>query len=281
MNEFFPMVLAFLIIAAVAIPLSIMAAMMAQERREALASGWAAARGYNYLRSNPAMLPLLRDEPHSADRSAKVEEFIDGTISGHPFCSFKYSYEVSTGTHGNAFGGPHFGSFMDSNNIFPSSSSTFGGPFGTHNIHGFTTGNTGSTTTVNRSIIMMRLPAALPGFSLTHEGIGDKIQKFFGGQDIELESDDFNQLFRVQSPVEGFAYGVLHPRMMEWLMGPASSLVPFVIDGPDVIFRRDGEPDYTALDGQLAVLSEFIDQIPQGVFEQYGAPPALGWRAHR
>jgi len=135
----------------------------------------------------------------------------------------------------------------------------------------------GSTTTVNYGVVMVRLPAALPPLRLTPEGVFDKIHKFFGGQDIELESDDFNRLFRVMSPVESFAYGVLHPRMMEWLMGPGRAVVPIRVEGSDLICWRNGVPDYATLDGQLAAMSDFVDQIPQGVFEQYAAPPALGW----
>ena len=82
-------------------------------------------------------------------------------------------------------------------------------------------------------VVMVRLPATLPPLSLTHEGVGDKVRKFFGGQDIELDSD--------------------------------------------FICWREGVPDYATLDGQLAAMCDFVDQIPQGVFEQYAAPLALGW----
>jgi len=138
-------------------------------------------------------------------------------------------------------------------------------------------GSDGSSHTVNRAIVMVRLPAVLPTLSLSYERFGDKVSKFFGGQDIELESDEFNRLFRVKSPVEAFAYGVLHPRMMEWLLGPARGLVPLRLDGLDVLCWREGVPNYATLDGQLAAMCDFVDQIPQSVIEQYAAPPALGW----
>ena len=138
-------------------------------------------------------------------------------------------------------------------------------------------GSDGSSHTVNRAIVMVRLPAVLPTLSLSYERFGDKVSKFFGGQDIELESDEFNQMFRVKSPVEAFAYAVLHPRMMEWLMGPASAAVPFVIDGQDLICWHVGLPDYDTLDRRLAYMCEFIDQIPPNVWEKYGAPPQLCW----
>jgi len=237
MPEFFAIgLLPIILFVCVAIP-AILFAVQAQKRRMGLAAGWAAARGCGFLQSNPALLPYLHGEPFIGGHSSKVQEFIDGvTPGGRTFCSFLYTYVVSSGK---------------------------------------------SSTTVMRTVVMVRLPATLPALSVTPERIGDKLQKFFGGQDIELESDEFNQRFRIKSPVEAFAYGVLHPRMMEWLMGPASGLVPFRIEGPDLLCWREGVPDYATLDGQLAAMCDFVDQIPQGVFEQYAAPPALGWTGGR
>jgi len=269
------MFLPFLIFAAVAIPVAIFAALSHQESED-LVRVWAEERGYNYLASNPELGPHLRGEPFVGGRSEKVTEFISGrTPSGHPFCSFKYSYEVYSGSGGSR-GGHDFDPFTNRHDLFAGPSEM---PFGGHGFgpfmsnHDFSMGNEDSSITADRAIIMMRLPAELPAFSLTYEGIGDKVQRFFGGQDIELESDDFNRLFRVQSPSEAFAYGVLHPLMMEWLMGPGSSLVPFSINGPDVFYWREGSPYYESLDGLLADMSDFIDKIPQGVYEQYGTTP--------
>jgi len=126
-----------------------------------------------------------------------------------------------------------------------------------------------------RSVVMVRLPAVLPSLIVTPELVGDKIEKLTGGQDIELESERFNQLYRIQSPVEAFAYGVLHPLMMDWLLGPARYLVPFIIEGQDLICWRDGPPDYASLDDQLTFMCALIDQIPQGVIEQHSQPLAL------
>jgi len=229
--------LAILGFAGVMVPL-VLYAIRVHKRRLSLAAGWAAARGYSFLESNAALVPYLRGEPFPGGDSAKVQEFIYGTTpSGRTFCSFKYTYEESSG----------------------------GRP----------------STTVNRSVVMVRVPAVLPALSVSYEGFGDKVQKLFGGQDIELESEDFNRLFRVMSPVESFAYAVLHPRMMEWLMGPARGLVPFRVEGSDVMCWREGKPDYSILDGQLAAMSDFADQIPHSVIEQYAAPPSLGWTVAR
>jgi len=223
----------------VAIPIIIIA-VMASRRREALVQGWAAAHGCLYLQWNNAIVPYLQGPPFTGGGSARVREFVKGpTRGGLVFCSFLYTYEQYTGT--NAQG-------------------------------------QSQTTTVSRAIVIVRLPAAFPRLRLTNESFLDKVGKFFGGQDIELESDDFNRRYRVTSDNEAFAYGVLHPRMMEWLMGPASGLAPFTITGADLMCWREGRPDYALLDSQLAALDSFVAMIPQGVYEQFAmAMPPSYW----
>jgi len=220
----------------VAVGLIILFSVRSSRRREALVQGWAAAHGCVYLRTNNGLARYLKGPPFTGGWGAEVREFVKGpTPSGLVFCSFRYTYEESSGTDAQG-----------------------------HQ----------ETTTVNRAIVLVRLPAAFPGLRLTRESFLDKVSKFFGGQDIELESDDFNRRYRVTSDNEAFAYGVLHPRMMEWLLGPASGLVPLVIDGADLLFWREGIPDYSQLDSQLAALDAFIGMFPQGVYEQFGMAPA-------
>jgi len=141
-------------------------------------------------------------------------------------------------------------------------------------LYSYVVSNGKTTETVQYSVQMVHLPVALPWMSVTRERLGDKIAKFFGGQDIELESDDFNRMFRVTSANDALAYGVLHPQVMQWLMGPALGLVPFMIDLDDLVCWRPGVPDYATLDAQLLGMDSFVDHIPQGVYEQFALPPA-------
>ena len=135
--------------------------------------------------------------------------------------------------------------------------------------------STGKSTTVIRiGVTALRLPAALPRLMLTHETAGTKIARFFGGQDITLESDDFNRYYRVQSDDQRFAYGVLHPRAMEWLLGPGRILAPWRIAGADLICWHGGEPNYAWLFPQLGLMDALVDQIPAQVWADYGRKAA-------
>jgi len=127
---------------------------------------------------------------------------------------------------------------------------------------------------IKTAFAMVRLDAKLPRLYVTVQAPGINAAGVLRGQDIELESEDFNQKFRVTSDNGALAYGVLHPLVMQWLMGPGEGLVPFMIDQDDLICWRPGAPDYSTLDKLLNDMDTFISHIPQGVYEQFGLPPA-------
>ena len=79
-------------------------------------------------------------------------------------------------------------------------------------------GKTTTTTTYEFSIYAQQLPAALPDMTIEPEGLWDKAVKLFGAQDVELESVEFNDRYRVKADDPKVAYDVLNPRTMEALL---------------------------------------------------------------
>ena len=132
-----------------------------------------------------------------------------------------------------------------------------------------------SSSTVYHWIIAVRLPAVLPELALNAESFATKLVEVFGGQDIKLESEDFNKAYRVQSPDQAAAYGVLHPRMMEWLLGEGRALTPWRITAGDLVAYRYGKPAYEYLLPRLNLLDALVDQIPRYLWSDYarGALP--------
>jgi hypothetical protein len=57
-----------------------------------------------------------------------------------------------------------------------------------------------------------------PGLFIRREGFFDKIAGFLGFDDIDFESAEFSDRFIVKSSDKRFAYDVIHPRMMEYLL---------------------------------------------------------------
>ncbi len=71
----------------------------------------------------------------------------------------------------------------------------------------------------NRSYLLI-LPEwhGLPNLEIRAEHIFDKIGDALGFDDIDFESEEFSRKFMVKSGDKRFAYAVVHPRMMEYLM---------------------------------------------------------------
>jgi hypothetical protein len=81
------------------------------------------------------------------------------------------------------------------------------------------TGKSTSTTTYRFSYLIVHPPfARVPDLLVRREGILDKFAGLLGFDDIDFESAEFSRRFLVKSTDKRFAYDVIHPRMMEFLM---------------------------------------------------------------
>ena len=79
-------------------------------------------------------------------------------------------------------------------------------------------GKNRSTRTYNFSYLIVHPPWDTPPLLIRPEGVWDKIKGAVGFDDIDFESDEFSRKFYVQSSDRKFAYDMLHPRMMEFLL---------------------------------------------------------------
>ncbi len=80
-------------------------------------------------------------------------------------------------------------------------------------------GKTTTTHTYRFSYLIIHLPfPGVPDLLIRPEGLWDKLTGALGFDDIDFESEEFSRAFHVSSPDRKFAYDVIHPRMMEFLM---------------------------------------------------------------
>lgn len=80
-------------------------------------------------------------------------------------------------------------------------------------------GKTTTTHTYRFSYLILGVPwQGVPDLVIRREGLWDKIKGFMGFDDIDFESEEFSRKFFVKSPDKRFAYAVVHPRMMEFLL---------------------------------------------------------------
>ncbi len=80
-------------------------------------------------------------------------------------------------------------------------------------------GKSTSTHTYRFSYLILHLPFAhAPDLLIRREGLFDSLKCMMGFDDIDFESAEFSKRFFVKSPDKRFAYDVIHPRMMEFLL---------------------------------------------------------------
>jgi hypothetical protein len=118
------------------------------------------------------------------------------------------------------------------------------------------------TVTENHSeaILGFQLPCQLPGLEVGR-----------GGGGISFESEEFNERFAVSARDMKFAYDVIHPRQMEYLMAnpPAS----FLIAG-DWVWFYPGMHSQPAIAHSSWFLRGFLARIPRFVWRNLGLPDA-------
>ncbi|MGI9456909.1 MAG: hypothetical protein ACR2NU_10125 [Aeoliella sp.] len=80
-------------------------------------------------------------------------------------------------------------------------------------------GKSRSTKTYRFSYLMVHLPLrSVPRLVIRREGLFDGLASMLGFDDIDFESAAFSRRFHVKSDDRRFAYDVLEPKMMEFLM---------------------------------------------------------------
>ncbi len=95
-----------------------------------------------------------------------------------------------------------------------------------------TTDSKGRTRTRTRivkhhfSYFIMDLPyITMPDLMIRREGFFDKIAYAFGKNDIDFESAEFSRKYFVKCDSRKFAYDIIHPRMMEFLLETKPGLI--------------------------------------------------------
>jgi hypothetical protein len=87
-------------------------------------------------------------------------------------------------------------------------------------------GKSRRTRTYEMSYLIVHLPyLRFPSLFIRREGVFDALAGAFGFDDIDFESAEFSKQFHVKSDDKRFAYDVIHPAMMDFLMGEEPPVV--------------------------------------------------------
>jgi len=122
----------------------------------------------------------------------------------------------------------------------------------------YATGSGKNRQSHNFSLVIVKSPILLEPLFIRPENFLDKLAEFAGFNDIDFESAEFNKKFYVKAPNKKWAYDIISPRMMEFLI--QSPVFSIQFDSLSVIVYRD--KTFSTADFEAAV--DFIN----GVFER-------------
>lgn len=128
--------------------------------------------------------------------------------------------------------------------------------------HEWVTGSGDNRTTHTIRVTAMKLPRSFPTLEVTREGVLTRAARRFGVTDIELESEQFNEEYRVRGD-RRLAYDILNPRFMEWMLAAGAS--GFTISGSHVAYKVKDDIDLDHIDHEVAYLDEIVRRLPRYV----------------
>lgn len=125
-----------------------------------------------------------------------------------------------------------------------------------------------TTHTYYYHVVALELPVGLPNLVVRPEGLGRAIAQFFGMQDIQFESEDFNRAWHVTSTDSRFAHDVINPQMIEWLLDDHVRFANFTIDRDTIYTFISAKQDPQKIEALAWYLTEFLSRIPPFVWDK-------------
>ena len=130
----------------------------------------------------------------------------------------------------------------------------------------YTVGSGKNQSTVVFSAIILESATPLKPLLIRTEHLLDHVAEFFGAEGIKFESAEFSRAFHVASPDRKWAYDVLHPRAMEFLLSMPRFEIQF--DGDLVMVHRASTFSVQDFESAAKVAQGLLDGLPEYVKEE-------------
>jgi hypothetical protein len=128
-----------------------------------------------------------------------------------------------------------------------------------------TTNGKQTTTQVHRfSVLGLSMGVHMPSLTVDPENFLERFVGRLTGNDIDLESDEFNRAFTVGCPDRKFASDVLHPQMMEFLLEHRH--VGFRFERDSMLMVAQGQRTPAQIDATITVMDGITDRVPEFVW---------------
>ena len=116
------------------------------------------------------------------------------------------------------------------------------------------------------SVMVAASPVPLKPLLIRREGLLDRLGKAIGIDDIDFESAEFSRKYHVTSPDPKWAYDVIHPRMMTFLMQGQDYNIEFV-PGHVIVWREElfATDDF---DDAVDFVRGILDLLPEYLVRQ-------------
>lgn len=98
------------------------------------------------------------------------------------------------------------------------------------------------------------------------EGFLDRAAGAVGFNDIDFESEEFSRQFFVKCADKKFAYDVIHPQMMQFLLENTGWTINAI--GPNIMIRREGEFDPEQFRSAIMFTVSFLKLLPAYLVQQ-------------
>ncbi|MGD0551667.1 MAG: hypothetical protein ABSB25_03340 [Sedimentisphaerales bacterium] len=136
----------------------------------------------------------------------------------------------------------------------------------------YVTGYGKSSREYDISLVIIKSPILLEPLLIRPETFSDKLAELVGFSDIDFESAEFSKKFYVKSPDKKWAYDIIHPRMMEFLMNSPEFSIQF--DSLSVIVYRDTRFSPAEFEDAANLANGIFERIPDYVVQNQRIRPA-------
>ena len=187
-----------------------------------------AASHLGHLDEDPKRTTYFSSPPFGIGDSRRARDIVWGTLGGRPFETFAYSYETHT---------------TDSQGR---QSTTF---------HAF-------------QITWVPLPGPVQTVRLTSDNALMRGLAHLGAKDLEVESHEFNQQWKVWFADERAAHAIFTPRMIERFLQPDVGGRAFTFEGSALVGISPQVSDLGDLPMVVAALNSIVDLVPAFLWSQ-------------
>ena len=129
----------------------------------------------------------------------------------------------------------------------------------------YATGSDSNRSEHFSSLVIIKSPFLLEPLIIRPENFSDKLAEFVGFSDINFESAEFSKKFYVKSPDKKWAYDIIHPQMMEFLL--ASPMFSIQFDLLSVIVYRTQHVFPEEFEDAANLINGIFERIPDYVIQ--------------